>query len=84
MMMNIETFYRSEIFIDCSSEEWEKIENKYYIIGYKYIDVDVSSFGGCPAAGPYLTMISESKVSLERMHKEVMKYINLFKNIKVS
>ena len=65
--MNIETFYRSQIYLDCSSDNWENIENKFYNISYEHKNVEASSFEGCQAAGPCLTMVSESKQSLEDM-----------------
>lgn len=82
--MNIETFYRTQIYLGCSYEDWQKIEDKFYKISYKHANVEASSFGGCPAAGPYLTMVSESKQSLECMIAPVIAYLSKFKHIKVS
>lgn len=82
--MDIETFYRGQIYLDCSSDDWEKIENKFYKISYKHANVEASSFEGCPAAGPYLTMVSLSKQSLEDMIVPVRAYLSKFKHVKVS
>lgn len=80
--MNIQTFFKSEVYLECSYEDWEKIENKFYEIGYKHKNVELSSFAGCPAAGPYLTMISDSKKDLEKIVKALGTYLSKFKSIR--
>lgn len=82
--MGIETFYRSQIYLDCSCDDWEKIEAKFYKISYKHKNVEASSFEGCPAAGPYFTMVSASKKSLEDMIVPVRAYLSKFKHVRVS
>lgn len=59
-------------------DNWEKFTNKTWETSENY-DVDVDIFEGCPACAPYITIVSESIIILEKIKKTLLSYNSKFK-----
>lgn len=82
MIIEKQTFciYHCRIYVTTDVRREELIMNKAFKLALKH-KVDLETFQGCPAAGPYFEASSESLVSLNEWMWRIKSYLRKFKHV---
>lgn len=81
-MATIAKIYRTRIDYEADVDTFEAIENKAFAFAKDGIEVE--TFMGCPACGPYLSAESESEESIIAWAGKVERYIQRRKGATLS
>lgn len=84
-MSEIVTTYSCRIFFDTKGDADKHDKIEHYAFGDALFnrDLEVQSFQGCPAAGPYLEVSSQNLGHVKTWRSNMLRYIKRFKNVEI-
>lgn len=72
--------YHCRIYITTDERRENLLFNKGFSLAFKH-NVDLETFQGCPAAGPYMEASSESVTKMTAWSRGIKSYLRKFKNV---